>query len=107
MRIQGFWHRGGVDTSGRVLLGAGHGGSRPRVMCQRRCGMAQAAVQSDVAVDGSPSGQGIERRVRPPCYREVWQAPKPSKLIRDKRAFEEEHRYVVIDLNCVVNDGVL
>ena len=29
---------------------------------------------------------------RPPCFQEVWPAPEQSRLIKDKRAFLEEHR---------------
>ena len=29
---------------------------------------------------------------RPPCYQQVWMAPEPSRVIKDKRAFLEEHR---------------
>lgn len=36
---------------------------------------------------------------RPPCFQEVWIAPNPSRLIKDKRAFLEEHRSVADNLS--------
>ena len=33
-----------------------------------------------------------EAGIRPACYQEVFVAPNPSRLIKDKRAFIEEHR---------------
>ena len=44
-----------------------------------------STVSADTAKAASP---------RPPCYQEVWVAPGPSMLIKDKRAFTEEHRFV-------------
>lgn len=50
-----------------------------RLLCQVHAA-ANAAVELD-----TPSP-------RPPTYQEVWVAPNPSKLVKDKRAFVEEHR---------------
>ena len=38
--------------------------------------------------------EASEATTRPTCYKEVWIPPNPSRLIKDKRAFIEEHRWV-------------
>ena len=45
------------------------------------------AVSSPVSTDAT-----VAAGPRPPCYQEVWIPPSPSQLIKDKRAFLEEHR---------------
>jgi hypothetical protein len=45
------------------------------------------AVSSPASTDAN-----LAAGPRPPCYQEVWIPPSPSQLIKDKRAFLEEHR---------------
>jgi fatty acyl-ACP thioesterase A len=46
---------------------------------------ASTTASPDIASDPSP---------RPSCWKEHWAPPGPSKFIKDKRAFVEEHRWV-------------
>ena len=51
-----------------------------------------ATQNRDNAVVTSEEIEMRMQNARPPCYKEVWRAPDSSRLIKDKRAFVEQHR---------------
>jgi hypothetical protein len=56
-----------------------------------------AAARPPSRIHAIPSATTVEApdpTARPPCYQEVWLAPEPSRLVKDKRAFLEQHRSV-------------
>ncbi len=77
-------------TGNRVL--AGHllqGSTRGRGICTSYSRKEwQHGQRCHVAVAEGSAGEAA----RLECYSEVWKAPKPSRMIADGRAFEEEHR---------------
>jgi hypothetical protein len=50
-----------------------------------------AAHRIPTAASAAPA-ETEEAGARPPCYKELWIAPSPSRLVNDKRVFVEEHR---------------
>lgn len=84
------WGGGGLGTWG--------GGPTRHATRGKTWGSGQRCVATTTLATAVSDQRGRQEGMddasveRPQVYREVWKPPKPSRMVKDNRGFEEEHR---------------